>query len=237
MRDKIMGKHSGQTQAWGTEFGIEYTERNLMTTRAMDSMYLKQYGISRTDMNIKFLGGLDRDIKILEVGSNIGLQLMFLQKMGFKNLYGIEISSYAAELSKSKTKDINIIQGIAQDIPFRNNYFDMVFTSGVLIHINPVELPKVLSEIYRCSRQYIWGLEYYAKNYTQIKYRVAKETSDLLWKANFPQIFMEQFDDLEIVKLKSFKYLDSENEDVMYLFKKHKQAQELNYNWVTYQPE
>jgi len=115
------------------EFGKKYTDRNILTLDELDEMYRKKIGVSRTELNNLFIGGLDRSIKILEVGSNIGNQLLLLQKMGFKNLYGIEINSYAVEFSKSRTKNIiNIIQGSAFDIPFKDKYFDLVFTSGLL---------------------------------------------------------------------------------------------------------
>lgn len=211
---------SKQTQAWASDFGKGYTDRNLMTIEEMDEMYIKKYGVSRTDMNAQFLRDLPKDIRILEVGSNVGNQLLFLQKVGFYNLYGIELLPYAVELSKSRTENINIIQGNALDIPFEDNYFDLVFTSGLLIHINPEDISKVLAEIHRVSRHYIWGFEYYAQDYTQIKYREAKETSDLLWKANFSKILCDQFPDLRLRKLKTFKYLNDDNVDVMFLLRK-----------------
>lgn len=217
---KIVRINSKQMQVWASEFGVEYTDRNLMTIDEMDLMYIKRYGISRTAMNAEFLGGLDRDTKILEVGSNIGVQLEFLQRMGLKSLYGIEISPYAVEMSKSRTKGINIIEGSALDIPFKSGWFDLVFTSGLLIHISPEDLFKAMEEIYRCSSCYIWGLEYYAENLTQVKYREAKETSDLLWKGDYPKMYSAQFPTLELVKAKKFKYIDSENEDVMFLLRR-----------------
>ena len=212
-----MEKHSKQSQAWASEFGEEYTDRNKMTVEEMDALHEEQLGISRTDMNYQFLGYMDRNIKILEVGSNIGLQLQFLQRAGFKNLYGIEISPYAVEVSKATTKGINIIQGFAQDIPFRDGYFDLVFTSRVLIHINPEELHNVMREMYRCSSMFIWGFEYFSYEIQQIKYREAKETTELLWKANFPKIFGDLFPEVKLIKETHFKYLQNENEDVMYL--------------------
>ncbi len=216
----MRGIVSKQTEAWSSEFGMEYTNRNLMTIEQMDTMYIKRYGVSRIDINSEFIGDLDRNIRVLEVGSNIGLQLMFLQRMGFANLYGIELNSYAVELSKSRTKSINIIRGDALDIPFKDNYFGLVFTSGLLIHINPDDINIVLKEIYRCSNCYIWGYEYFAEEYTQIKYREAKETDSLLWKANFPKIFCEQFKDLRLAKSKLYKYLNNDNADIFYLLKK-----------------
>jgi len=183
----------------------------------MELLYKKNYGITRSEMNSKFIGSLDRDIKVLEVGSNIGNQLLCLQKAGFKNLYGIELQPYAVELSKSRTKDINIIQGSAFDIPFKDSFFDLIFTSGVLIHINPKDVTAALDEIYRCSRKYIWCFEYYAEVPTQIPYR---GHADLLWKANFAKLFLNRFSTLKLVKEEHFKYLDNDNVDAMFLLRR-----------------
>jgi len=78
----------------------------------------------------------------------------------------------------------------ADDIPFKDGYFDMVFTSGVLIHISPGNINRVLDEIYRCSREYIWGFEYYADDYTEVNYRGHES---LLWKTNFPKLYLDRF--------------------------------------------
>lgn len=216
---KLMSQLTEQIKIWASEFGKEYTDRNNKKLEEVDELYKKNYGISRTELNELFLGNMDRSIKILEVGCNVGIQLLFLQRMGFKNLYGIELQSYAVELAKSRTKNINIIQGTAFDIPFRDNFFDLVFTSGVLIHIHPSDIVSAIKEIYRCTNEYIWGFEYYSNEYVEVKYR-GKE--NLLWKANFSRLYLNTFNDLELVKEMKLKYLDNENVDVMFLLKKVK---------------
>jgi len=212
-----MAKNTEQMKIWMNRFGTEYTKRNTLTIKEINKLYTKNYGVSRTELNKRFLGKLDRSIKILEVGSNIGNQLLCLQKMGFKSLYGIEINSYAVEFSKLKTKNINIIQDSAFDIPFKDHYFDLAFTSGLLIHIAPNDINIVLQEIYRCTKKYIWGFEYYANQYTEVIYRGKKS---LLWKANFPKLYLDLFNDLELVKELRLKYLENDNIDVMFLLKK-----------------
>lgn len=213
-----MSKFTRQMGEWAGNFGREYTERNALTLEEMELLYKKQYGVTRTEMNSKFIGDLDRDIKVLEVGSNIGNQLLCLQKAGFNNLYGIELQPYAVELSKSRTKGINIIQGSAFDIPFKNDFFDLVFTSGLLIHIAPGDINAVLDEIYRCTKQYIWCFEYYSEEYTQINYR---GHADLLWKANFSQLFLKHFNNVILVKEEHFRWLDNDNNiDFMFLLQK-----------------
>jgi pseudaminic acid biosynthesis-associated methylase len=210
-----------QVEAWSSKFGVDYTKRNDMTIGEMDIMYWKMYGVKRSEMNEKFLGRMDRDMRILEVGANIGLQLQFLKLMGFGNLYGIEISTYAIELAKLRTKNVNIIYGNALDIPFKDNFFDLVFTSGVLIHINPDSLKTVMQEIYRCSKKYIWGMEYFADKLTQIEYRQADQTNDLLWKGNYPQLYCDQFNDLKVDKIKKYKVVETKYEDIMFLLRKN----------------
>jgi len=202
---------------WISNFGNEYTNRNAYTLDELENLYIKNFGITRTKLNELFIGDMNRNIRVLEVGSNIGNQLLILQKMGFKSLYGIEINSYAVERSKDNTKRINIIQGSAFDIPFKDGYFDLVFTSGVLIHIAPQDICKVLKEIHRCTKEYIWGFEYYADSYMKVEYRGHK---NLLWKTDFGGLYLNSFDNLELVKEKRLKYLENENVDTMFLIRK-----------------
>jgi len=212
-----MDKNTDQINVWCGQFGKEYTDRNSPSLEDMEKYYITNFGISKTEMNRKFIGDMSRDIKILEVGCNVGNQLRCLQKMGFTSLYGIEIQSYAVEMAKQTTKNINIIQGSAFDIPFKDGFFDLVFTSGVLIHISPSDIKGVLNEMHRCTNQYIWGYEYYADTYTEIEYRGRK---NLLWKTNFSKLFLDTFPDLKLVSEKKFTYARDNKVDVMYLLEK-----------------
>jgi pseudaminic acid biosynthesis-associated methylase len=208
---------TAQAGVWEGQFGKEYTDRNALMPLQLDQLYKRNYGVSRTELNEEFVGNFDRSIKILEAGSSLGNQLLSLQQMGFKNLYGIEINGYAVQQSKTNTKDINIIQANAFDIPFKDGFFDLVFTSGVLIHIAPADMKRALQEIHRCSREYIWGFEYYADSYTEVEYR---GRNNLLWKTDFASLYLNSFDDLELVREKRLKYLENENVDTMFLIRK-----------------
>jgi pseudaminic acid biosynthesis-associated methylase len=212
-----MGEITEQIRMWTGTFGKEYTDRNALALEQMDELYKKNYGITGTELYQEFLGGLERSIKILEVGSNIGNTLLVLQRLGFRNLYGIEINGYAIEQAKANTKGINIIQASAFDIPFKDDFFDLVFTAGVLIHIAPADITRALKEIHRCSREYIWGGEYYADSYTEVRYR---GHDNLLWKTNFARLYLDSFDDLELVKERRLKYLENENIDTVFLIRK-----------------
>jgi pseudaminic acid biosynthesis-associated methylase len=213
-----MTKDTSQIKRWKGKFGKDYTNRNALSLRGVDNLYKKNYGITRSQIIKSFLGNLDRDIRILEVGSNVGNQLLLLQENGFKNLYGIEINDYAIQFSKSRTKNINIVQGSALDIPFRDGFFDLVFTSGVLIHIHPKDIKKAMKEIYRSSSRYIWGSEYYSKDWQEINYRGEKS---LLWKTDYARLYLDSFSGLKLIKEKRLKYLNNDNLDTVFLLKKH----------------
>lgn len=204
-------------KTWQGKFGKDYTDRNFLTPDQMDLDWKKKFGITRTQANKIFLRNISRSLRMLEIGCNIGNQLLCLQKMGFKNLYGIELQSYAIKISKPRTKGINIIQGSALDAPFKNSFFNLAFTSGLLIHIPPSDVNKVLDEIHRCARHYIWGCEYYSEKYEEIKYQ--KQTG-LLWKADFAQFYLRRFHDLELIREERYKYLDSDNLLSMFLLRR-----------------
>lgn len=211
-------KQTTQEEVWKTNFGEDYNLRNNFDNKALDDVYVSDIGISRTDMNEKFIGQLDREIKILEVGCNIGMQLVNLSEMGFKNLSGIELQPHAVEFAKQKTQGMNIIQGTAYDIPFKDEYFDLVFTSRVLIHMNPDEIDKAIKEIVRCSKEYIYGNEYYAEELTEIKNYHGQ--NNIAWKRNFPQLYLDLFPDLKLLKEEKYKYTFNDDLDTTYLFKK-----------------
>lgn len=165
-------KNNFQKDFWSGKFGVDYTERNVLSPEKLEDSYNSMYGVTRSSINDMFLEGLNLKYnKILEVGCNVGNQLRLLQKMGYKNLYGIELQEYAVQRAKDLTQGINIIQGEADNIPFKDGYFDLVFTSGVLIHINPKNLSNVMKEIVRCSKKYIWGIEYYKDKFMEVSYR------------------------------------------------------------------
>lgn len=207
-----------QKEIWASKFGEDYTNRNICNPSELNKFYQVQYGITREEMNKEFLEeNVNKNAKILEVGCNVGNQLRMLQSMGYNNLYGIELQDYAVEKGKQLTRKINIIKGLGDDIPFKDGYFDLVFTSGVLIHIPPELLNNVMSEIYRCTKNYIWGFEYFSKGNEEINYR---GNENLLWKNNFANIYLDLFKELRLIKEKKYKYIENDNIDSMFILSK-----------------
>lgn len=205
---------TAQIEKWESDFGREYTDRNLLEPEALDALYQKNYGVSRSELNQRFLGQLPRSLRILEVGCNEGNQLCALREMGFVNLYGVEIQDYALQKARSRLDSAQLVRATAFEIPYPDGFFDVVFTSGVLIHIAPGDLPKALREIHRCARELIWGFEYYSPQTTEVRYR---EQQGLLWKADYARLYLDHFEDLRLVQSERVPYLEGGNVDVMFL--------------------
>jgi len=206
-----------QEQTWNGAFGEEYTNRNTLTPDEVDNLNMKRFGCSRTQIYKEFLYEIKLN-RIFEIGCNVGNQLNLLQKIGYHNLWGMELQSYAIEHARKNTEEINIVQGTAFDIPFKDDFFDLVFSSGVLIHISPEDINFVLDEMYRCTKKYIMGTEYYYPNeYKMIKYR---GNDNLLWKTDFSSLFLNRFSSLRLIQKKILKYSNNNNLDIVYLLEK-----------------
>jgi pseudaminic acid biosynthesis-associated methylase len=174
-----------QLQEWQGEFGNEYVRRNQIDWQ--DRLPAFQH----------MLHGLSPD-RVLEVGCNRGHNLVALSKfLEDADLVGVEPNQYALEIARAAIPQIGILQGNIFDIPFKNNYFDCVFTSGVLIHISLKDLPSALAEIYRVSKRYILAIEYFSEEEEVIQYRGKDE---LLWKRNFLKHYQSQFQDLALIQ-------------------------------------
>ena len=175
-----------QLEAWQGAFGRAYTERN------------------RIDPNVRreaFRDIIeDRSIRrVLEVGCNRGHNLVaWAELLGpGSEICGVEPNPYALQLARNASAKINVVQGTAFDLPFEDDHFDLVFTSGVLIHIALADLPRALSEMVRVSRRFLLSIEYFAPQETVIPYR---DRDDLLWKRDFLGHYQSQFSDLTLVR-------------------------------------
>lgn len=90
------------------------------------------------------------NIKILDIGCAMGGMLSFLYDEGFYNLYGIDLTTKYLNIAK-ENKNLNIEFGSAEEIPFENNFFDLLIIDQVMEHlINPrkafQEAKRVLKE-------------------------------------------------------------------------------------------
>jgi pseudaminic acid biosynthesis-associated methylase len=177
---------TSQLSHWQGEFGDEYTERNVYDWH------------QRAPSFREMIDGLNVQ-RVLEAGCNRGLNLLaFSDILGPEaQVVGIEPNLHACEAARVASPKISALQATGFEIPFRDGWFDLAFTCGVLIHIAGDDLPRMLAEIHRVSRRYILAVEYFAETDTEIPYR---GHSGLLWKRNFLAHYQQQFPELTVVR-------------------------------------
>ena len=210
-------KKTKQISHWAGTEGNAYVDRNPKNTKQLERLYRKDYDVSRGSMDEDFLKTIRKDTSILEVGANVGTQLQLLREQGFSKLLGVDINRHAIKEAKRLRPDVDIFEASGFDLPFKDGAFDLVYTSGVLIHISPKDVKEIMREMHRVSGKYIWGFEYYAPKCTEVTYRGKK---NLLWKTDFSALFLKEFPDLKVVKEKIYPMTDGVNATKMYLLKK-----------------
>jgi SAM-dependent methyltransferase len=95
----------------------------------------------------------------LEVGCNSGRNLAYLHKnFSDKELSGIEISAIAAADARKHIPTATIYEGDIHEIEIQEKY-DVVYTGGVLMHIEPKLVTGVAEKIISASNKYIVHME------------------------------------------------------------------------------
>jgi len=207
---------SEQIDFWRGKFGEVYLERN-KTFDEVNKRYKNQTGITVEQIFLNFFEDIDRDLKIIELGCNVGLNLSFLQKMGFRNLYGLELNQKACEIAARNNPSISFIHSGIEEYDPKDEKFDLVFTAGVLIHINPNSLNSIIKKIVNLSNKYIFGFEYFSNDVVAIDYRNHK---GVMWKQNFPLLYKKLFPSLKTIKEEKIPYKEGNLYDVAYLLMK-----------------
>jgi pseudaminic acid biosynthesis-associated methylase len=171
-------------QLWAGDFGDAYTERNAEAWRARGEFWKA------------LLDRLEVD-SVLEVGCNIGANLRWVaESVDPAMVFGVDVNEGALERLRIEQPRVNAVVASGQSLPFRDAWFDLVFTTGVLIHVPPVSLPLVMAEIVRCSRRYVLCGEYFSEEPEEVPYR---GQSGALFKRDFGSLYRQLFPELEQV--------------------------------------
>lgn len=138
---------------------------------------------------------------LLECGCNIGRNIKFLNKVLPKSKKSIiEISKEAFRTVNERYDIDKSFNGCIVDSKFKSESFDLVFSSGVLIHIHPSDLLENMTKMFNYSRKYILIAEYFNRTPVMIEYQGEK---DKLFKRDFGKMFIENFK----VKLVDYGFL------------------------------
>jgi pseudaminic acid biosynthesis-associated methylase len=175
-----------QEKFWAGEFGTEYIQRN-----QGDALLA-----SNLDFFCKALSATHGIKNSIEFGANIGMNLRAL-KLLYPNmdLHGIEINVDAAEQLAQVIPLLNVNQCSILDFT-PSQTWDLVLIKGVLIHINPDELPQVYDKLVESSSNYLLVAEYYNPTPVAIPYR---GHSDRLFKRDFAGEIMSRHSQMRLV--------------------------------------
>lgn len=150
-----------QEKFWAEEFGDDYLARHEDEALVTNNVGFWTPLLTRTT-------GVKR---ILELGCNAGLNLRALNRIDSRfDMTGYEINAQTAkrcaEYGVATVKNQSILEPLEEP-----EQFDLTFTKGVLIHINPDHLTDVYDNLVAHSRRYVAVCEYYNPSPVEISYR------------------------------------------------------------------
>jgi pseudaminic acid biosynthesis-associated methylase len=180
-----------QVAFWRGEFGDAYVDRNAAAENEVKSF---------TQLWARLLHTMQGDppASILEVGSNVGINLRALSRLTDAALHAVEPNAKAREvLARDEVLPAErILDGTASAIPLGDASIDLAFTSGVLIHVHSDDLLASCTEIHRVTRRYIACIEYFADRPEEKLYR---GHSEKLFKRDFGSFWLDNFPDLRLL--------------------------------------
>jgi pseudaminic acid biosynthesis-associated methylase len=169
---------------WAGDFGDAYSDRNADAGAGRKEFWdtlLTRYPMSR----------------VLEVGCNTGANLQWIAPhLATGEAFGVDVNREALARLRQRIPTINALESHARELPFRDDWFDLAFTTGVLIHQPESTLHMVMGEVVRVSRRFVLCGEYFAPETTEIQYR---DVPGSLFKRDYGRLYREQFPELRIV--------------------------------------
>ena len=170
---------------WAGDFGNQYLDRN------------RHAGGPRAAYWAEFLDTYPGIGRVLEIGCTQGDNLMHLvPRIPAHELWGLDVNPVVLRSLVDVVPGANATWGVARNLPYRDAWFDLVFTVGLLIHQPDETLPIVMNEMVRTSRRYVYCGEYHADDDESIEYRGHK---GVLFKRNYKKLFTDMFPELRLV--------------------------------------
>lgn len=178
-----------QIEFWKSGFGDRYSRRNPITPEIWRRL--------ARDWGRMLTATCPPPTSALEVGCNIGRNLVALRPF-IPEMHGVEPNAEACRLAQENPDltGVNIREGMGSDLPFADASIDLVFTSGVLIHVAPEHLGSVTDEIVRVARHYILAIEYFSHEPVSIPYRGHE---GFLFKRDFGGFYLDRYPYLRVV--------------------------------------
>lgn len=176
---------TSEEKFWQGEFGNEYISRN----GGSDVLAAKVTAFTRY---LEFASDIN---STLELGGNIGMNEKALSIiMPHISMDVVEINAQAAKECET-IPNVTVYQQSIFDFETEKQY-DLTFTSGVLIHINPEMLPVVYEKLYKYSSRYILVSEYYNPTPVDVVYHGNRGK---LYKRDFAGEMLDRYKDLTLI--------------------------------------
>ncbi len=159
---------------WSGAFGDDYTSRNQVDWSLR--VPLLQRMIDQTGAET-----------FLDVGCNAGWNLLALRKISPDFMMsGIDVNHQA--LQQAAAEGFDVVDCAAKDLGDMDDLqgADMVITSGVLIHVPPVELEGVMRAIVAATSKFVLCIEYEHPVEQMVEYRGHQHR---LWKRPFGELY------------------------------------------------
>jgi ubiquinone/menaquinone biosynthesis C-methylase UbiE len=91
---------------------------------------------------------INADSKILDLCCGSGQATQFLLKYS-QNVTGLDASPLSLKRARENFPQAEYVEAFAEDMPLKENEFDIVHTSVALHEMQPEQLRKILREVYR----------------------------------------------------------------------------------------
>ena len=160
-------------ELWSSDFGNDYTNRNQVDWRKR--MPFWKMIEERTGARSYF-----------EMGCNAGWNLSAIKRQ-FPDVtvVGNDINTQACHQAQLAGLPVINMLDFTEHVQGK---FELVFTAGVLIHIEPEHLQEVMQALIDKSLRYVLAVEYAAEQETIVEYRGHTEKC---WKRPYGKLYMD----------------------------------------------
>lgn len=182
---------TAQENFWAGDFGNDYVNRNQS----------QDITASKIAFFTQAMQKMRAPASVLELGANIGLNLYAINILiPDVLLHAVEINEKASKiledyLNKNGKAGSQVFNESILEFEAPQKY-DLTFSSGVMIHINPDELKNFYSKLYEYSNKYILISEYYNPTPVEVNYRGHEQR---LFKRDFAGEVLDMYPDLDLL--------------------------------------
>jgi len=143
---------------------------------------------------------------VFEIGYFSGRNLKYISEaFSDVSLAGLEINKKAVSFAKARLPNADLLNMDLHDMYKIEKKYDLVFTSGVLIHVPPDDIPNTIMKCLDLSNRYVMHLENNGHNGVVAGPKALKpsyKVSDQLqWDPDLISIYRHMGFDVDIIKL------------------------------------